>query len=132
MSATQISLKCKTIFSIVLSILFGLNISMAISPHPGVGEKDVKRNTNKIKKIVLDAGHGGKDSGASGKISKEKDVVLSLVLKMGNEIETRYSHVEVIYTRKTVKFIALHEIAKIANEPNAELYISVHCTAVGN
>ena len=71
-------LKCKTIFLIVLSIGLGINISLANPSINGGGDGDLKKNSNKIKKVVLDAGHGGKDEGASGKKSKEKDVRFQL------------------------------------------------------
>ena len=58
-----------------------------------------------LSKIVIDAGHGGKDPGASGKYSREKDVVLSIALKTGQLIKKKYPDVEIIYTRKTDVFI---------------------------
>ena len=83
----------------------------------------------KIKKIVIDAGHGGKDPGALGKKTKEKDIALSIALKLGEYIEKNIPGVEVIYTRKTDKFIELHRRSEIANENNADLFISIHVNA---
>ncbi len=83
----------------------------------------------KVKKVVIDAGHGGHDPGAVGKISKEKDIVLSIALKTGKFIEENLPDVEVIYTRKTDVFVELYRRAKIANEAKADLFISIHCNA---
>jgi len=90
------------------------------------------QESGKIQKVVIDAGHGGKDPGALGKNIKEKDIALSIALKTGNYIEKNFPDVEVIYTRKTDKFIELHERAKIANENEADLFISIHCNANTN
>jgi N-acetylmuramoyl-L-alanine amidase len=86
-------------------------------------------NDGKIRKVVIDAGHGGKDSGALGKNSMEKDIALSIALKTGEYIEKYFPDVDVIYTRKTDKFIELHRRAEIANQAQADLFISIHCNA---
>lgn len=83
----------------------------------------------RIKKVVIDPGHGGKDTGAIGRISKEKDIVLSVGLKLGLLIEKEFPGIEVIYTRKTDVFVALDVRSKIANEKGADLFISIHCNA---
>ncbi len=80
--------------------------------------------------VVLDPGHGGKDPGAVGAISKEKDIVLSVAKKLGKKINTNHSDVNVIYTRTTDKFVPLNERPKIANKANAQLFISLHCNAL--
>jgi len=104
-------------FGIVL--LFFINLGFTFSQH----------TINKIDKVVIDAGHGGHDPGAIGKNSREKDIVLNIALKTGKYIEQNFDDVEVIYTRKTDEFIELYRRAQIANEQNADLFISIHCNS---
>lgn len=83
----------------------------------------------KINTVVIDAGHGGHDTGALGKNSREKDITLALALKLGRYIKDNQKDVRVIYTRKTDEFIELFRRARIANENHADLFISIHCNA---
>jgi N-acetylmuramoyl-L-alanine amidase len=83
----------------------------------------------KIHTVIIDPGHGGKDSGALGKISKEKDIVLAIGLKLGKIIEENLIDVKVVYTRKTDEFIPLYQRAEIANENKADLFISIHANS---
>jgi N-acetylmuramoyl-L-alanine amidase len=83
----------------------------------------------RLRTIVLDAGHGGKDPGTHGKKAKEKDVALSVVLKLGKLLKEKYPDLKIIYTRKTDEFIELHERAAIANRNKADLFISIHCNS---
>lgn len=82
--------------------------------------------------LVIDAGHGGKDAGAIGKFSKEKDINLSVALAFGKLVETNCPDVKVIYTRKNDIFIPLQRRADIANENKADLFISIHTNALPN
>ncbi len=83
----------------------------------------------KLKKVVIDPGHGGQDTGAMGRKSKEKDIVLNVSLILGKYIESAYPDVEVIYTRRTDVFVPLDMRSKLANEKGADLFISIHCNA---
>lgn len=82
--------------------------------------------------VVIDAGHGGHDSGAKGRISREKNINLSIALLMGKEIEKKHKDVKVIYTRKKDVFLKLQERADIANKNKADLFISIHTNAARN
>jgi N-acetylmuramoyl-L-alanine amidase len=82
-----------------------------------------------VNRVVIDAGHGGKDPGALGAHSREKDIALAIALKTGEYITKYLPDVEVIYTRKTDVFVELYKRAKIANDNKASLFISIHCNA---
>ena len=90
----------------------------------GQGARDVSR----INTVVIDPGHGGKDPGAisrNGKY-KEKNITLSVALKLGKLIKGKYPHIKVVYTRSTDKYVGLGDRAAIANANKADLFISIH------
>ena len=105
-----------------ITLIFGIILLGLILPQEGLSQQ-------KVRKVVIDAGHGGKDPGAVGKYSKEKDIALAIALKTGSYIEKNIPGVEVIYTRKTDVFVELRNRAQIANESKADLFISIHCNA---
>lgn len=76
--------------------------------------------------VVIDAGHGGKDPGALGPSSKEKDINLAIALKTGAYINKNIENVKVLYTRDTDVFVGLKERADFANKNKADLFISIH------
>lgn len=82
--------------------------------------------------LVIDAGHGGHDAGASGRISKEKNINLAIALLLGKQIEQKYKDVKVIYTRKTDVFIKLEKRSEIANKNRADLFMSIHTNSTKN
>jgi N-acetylmuramoyl-L-alanine amidase len=86
----------------------------------------------KVDVVVIDAGHGGKDTGTLGKKSKEKDVALKIALKLGAYIEKNIPGVKVIYTRKDDRFLELEDRAAIANKAKADLFICIHANSNHN
>ena len=82
--------------------------------------------------LVIDAGHGGHDTGAPGKFSKEKDINLKTALAFGKYVEKNCPDVKVIYTRKKDVFVELKDRAGIANKAKADLFISIHTDALEN
>lgn len=80
--------------------------------------------------LVIDAGHGGRDAGALGKYSKEKNINLNVALAFGKYLERNNPDVKVVYTRKTDVFVPLYERAEIANRNKADLFISIHTNAL--
>lgn len=87
---------------------------------------------DQVKKIVIDAGHGGKMPGCVGKKSKEKDVTLAVALKFGKLITQYCPGVKVIYTRTDDATVEVYRRAEIANANKADLFISIHCNASEN
>jgi len=102
-----------------------LACGFSILSFAGIGDEI----TEGIRIVVIDAGHGDWDPGAVGKKAKEKDIALSIALKVGNYIEENIPDVKVIYTRKTDVYVELWKRAEIANEAEADLFISIHVNA---
>ena len=85
-----------------------------------------------IHHVVLDAGHGGKDPGAVAFGVNEKDVALSVTLKLGKLIQEDLPEIDVSYTRKEDVFVELYQRAKIANKKDGDFFISIHANAASN
>nr|WP_240337009.1 N-acetylmuramoyl-L-alanine amidase [Rufibacter sp. SYSU D00308] len=88
-----------------------------------------ERKEVRIRTVVIDAGHGGKDTGCLGASAREKDVALKVALELGQQIQENLPDVKVIYTRKTDTFVELIDRAGIANKNHADLFISIHCNS---
>ena len=80
--------------------------------------------------LVIDAGHGGHDSGAKGAISYEKNLTLRYALAFGKAVQQNCPDVKVIFTRTSDVFLPLHERADIANRNKADLFMSFHINAL--
>ena len=112
----------------------GLLLLAALFVNPLFAD-DKKKKNNTIRTIVIDPGHGGKDSGTMGTkryTQYEKHIALDISLKLGNYIKDAFPDIEIIYTRKTDNFLELWERTELANEKNADLFISVHCDGFTN
>jgi N-acetylmuramoyl-L-alanine amidase len=114
-------------FNIYIVILFFLFITSPTSSSPANGIKEEKHRV-----IVIDAGHGGKDPGALGSISRESDINLAIALKTGEYIQQNIKNVTVIYTRKDDSTVELRDRPKIANKANADLFISIHTNSINS
>jgi N-acetylmuramoyl-L-alanine amidase len=83
----------------------------------------------RVRRIVIDAGHGGHDSGTIGPRGiEEKDIALDVALRLGRLLQQRLG-AEVIYTRRTDKFVPLEERTAIANAAQADLFLSIHANS---
>lgn len=82
--------------------------------------------------IVLDPGHGGRDPGALGSFSREKDINLAIALKTGEYLTKNLKNVKVVYTRKDDSTVDLLERPQIANKNKADLFISIHANWAKN
>lgn len=102
-----------------------LTLIMLFSAFSPVDERDLKINT-----VVIDAGHGGKDTGTTGAAAREKDIALKIALELGKTIKKYLKDVKVIYTRTSDKFVELEQRAQIANKNGADLFISIHCNSL--
>ncbi|RME96084.1 MAG: hypothetical protein D6772_12375, partial [Bacteroidetes bacterium] len=84
----------------------------------------------RLKTIVIDAGHGGKDPGCSGPGSTEKHLTLAIAQAFAERVRLHFPDVQVILTRDEDVFIPLYERAAIANRAQADLFVSIHCNAL--
>ncbi|MDJ1467517.1 N-acetylmuramoyl-L-alanine amidase [Cytophagaceae bacterium YF14B1] len=109
--------------NIILIFVLGIIVSLcAFTPLE-------KRPQYKLRLVVIDAGHGGKDPGTHGKYVQEKEIALKVALEVGKTIKKNFPDVKVLYTRMTDKFVDLQERAAIANRNHADLFISIHCNS---
>ncbi|MCU4155715.1 N-acetylmuramoyl-L-alanine amidase [Carboxylicivirga sp. A043] len=116
-----------TIYLFKTRLRFFVWISVLFLFNTFIGES---QESIQFKTVVIDAGHGGKDPGAIGKISKEKDIVLNVALKLGAYINEYMPDVKVVYTRQKDVFVPLNKRAEIANKSKADLFISIHANAI--
>lgn len=111
-------------FKVFKILLCGL---LFLTPLVSLQAQDVD-DVSRIRRVVIDAGHGGKDPGAisrNGKY-KEKNITLSVALGLGELIKSNFPDIKVIYTRSTDKYVELSERAAIANRNKADIFISIH------
>lgn len=122
----KVCFRTKTMKTTILTIPF-----LVLTMFYGFAQGQTVAAPYKIRKIVIDAGHGGKDPGCHGNHSKEKDIALAVALNLGQKIKSNFPDIKVIYTRDTDVFIPLNERAAIANRNQADLFISIHCNYIG-
>lgn len=118
--------KMKRKYKVLLICFLLIIVNVSI----GFGQKSSDKY--KLKTIVIDPGHGGKDPGAVSKYGKESPLVLTISLKFGKLIKDNYPDMNVIYTRTDDSFVDLYKRAKIANDNNADFFICIHANSFKN
>ena len=134
MQSKNIVSKIIKLYHIFSRNALGLLLLATLFVKPLLAE-DKKPKNSKIRTIIIDPGHGGKDSGTMGTkryTQYEKHIALDISLKLGNYIKEAFPNIEIIYTRKTDVFLELWERTELANIKNADLFISVHCDGFTN
>lgn len=106
--------------------LFTLFVAIVLLAAPLCAQK---KDTYRVRTVVIDPGHGGAKPGAKGSRSYEKDITLSIALKFGKLLKDNYPDLKVIYTRTKDVDISLAERAHIANRNKADLFISIHANS---
>lgn len=106
-------------------LLIGLFLFLILPSFHSIEEESFA-----VTKIVIDAGHGGKDPGTLGSYSQEKEIALKVSLLVGEYLEKYLPGVEVIYTRKNDSFIHARNRPSIANGQNADLFVSIHANSL--
>ncbi|GDX45692.1 N-acetylmuramoyl-L-alanine amidase [Bacteroidota bacterium] len=106
--------------------LYTINAHNFSSKGEGTKDKLQGKPPYRIKTVIIDPGHGGFDPGTHGVFTLEKDLVLSVGKKLRDLLTEKYPQIKVIMTRDKDIFIPLYQRAKIANDANADLFISIH------
>ncbi|NQD72173.1 N-acetylmuramoyl-L-alanine amidase [Sphingobacterium shayense] len=114
--------------NLIAAAIFTLSFTTAFQPITPP-KQDQKASLDKVRTIVLDAGHGGKDPGARGRKTTEKVIALQVALKLGEKIKKELPDVKVLYTRSSDVFIDLYKRPAVANKAKADLFISIHCNS---
>ena len=89
-------------------------------------------NDGKIRTLVIDAGHGGKDPGAIGKEAQEKKITLAIALELRRILNENAPEIKVVMTREDDTFVELHKRGATVAETKADFFISIHCNANDN
>lgn len=113
---------------IICFILFCYPILTSFGPGPGDTTVDELAHF-RVRTIVIDAGHGGKDPGAHGAYSTERSVAITIAHKLRDAINDRLPSIHVVMTRNDNTFIPLNQRSEIANDHHANLFISIHCNS---
>jgi len=118
--------KSYRIFSVVFKYITIIVLSSCLLLFPYSIQAS---NLYSIDKVVIDPGHGGKDPGCLGVFTNEKTIALGIALKLGKYIKENFNDIEVIYTRKRDDFVESHKRTSLANDNEADLFISIHTNA---
>jgi len=113
----------KKIFLLSL-VSFVITLISSFNTSPGAGVQKPS-----IKTIIIDAGHGGREPGAKGDYSFEKDICLDIALKLGKKMEEEFPDIKILYTRTTDVYPAIKARADFANANHGDLFISIHANA---
>ena len=112
----------KAFFKLLILTISGL----VILHNSKAADFSFRKDESRISVVVIDPGHGGKDWGATVGKTMEKDIVLDIALRLGEKIKKSYPDIQIVYTRSKDVFVPLHQRAEIANNNDADLFISIH------
>lgn len=116
----------------LLTLMILLAAGLSFSAFQPSDAHQPSKGSKLVRTIVIDPGHGGRDVGARGDFSTEKDICLSVSLKVGKMIEEKYPDIRILYTRKEDVYPTLYDRANFANDNKGDLFLCVHVNSAGD